>query len=200
IALRYDRAALRLDGFLDGSKMATFNGDRNAPGENGLATYFAVGLSDAANMGNGAFFKGQVDEIRIWNTARPDLDIRLDRFRRLPQGQLGLIAYWRCDELTGTAAYDSSGLGNDGRLSNSTLHTLSTAPTYTFVPILRNGDGTIALQFLSDAGQLMRLDASSDLRTWSPLVTKPVPANNLFEFEDNGVTSRSTRFYRLKAP
>src|SRR5207302_3020675 len=145
--------------------------------------------------GNG--FNGQVDEIRIWKTARSDADIRVNRFRQLSGYNPGLIGYWRCDEPDGFTAYDSSGLGNHARLIGSALRTSSTAPIYDIVPIARNSGGTIALQFLSDAGQLMRLDASSDLRTWSPLVTKPVPANNLFEFEDNGVTSHSTRFYRL---
>jgi hypothetical protein len=199
VAIRYDKAARRLDGFLDGAKLAGVDGVRAAPSENGYGTYFGIGLYDEANMGGGHFFTGQIDEIRIWKTARSDAEIRLNRFRRFSRPQAGLVANWSCDELDGSVAYDSSGLFNDARLSNSNLRASSTAPIFEVTPIAKSTNGTIRLQFLSEAGQTVRLDASSDLQNWTSLITNTVPAYNLFQFEEDSA-NHSTRFYRLRAP
>lgn len=40
---------------------------------------------------------GQLDEIRVWNFARPTEDVARDRFRRLTGKEPGLTAYWNFD-------------------------------------------------------------------------------------------------------
>jgi hypothetical protein len=44
--------------------------------------------------GNDNFFSGQLDEIRIWNTARSALEIKENRFSELAGDENGLVAYY----------------------------------------------------------------------------------------------------------
>ena len=61
-------------------------------------------------------YTGQIDEVRIWNYARTQTEIRRDMCRRLTGTESGLVGYWRFDECGGNTAFDSSGNGNDGTL------------------------------------------------------------------------------------
>jgi hypothetical protein len=51
-----------------------------------------------------AFFKGALDEVRIWRTVRTAAEIETNYRRLLNGDEPGLVAYWRFDEGTGTAA------------------------------------------------------------------------------------------------
>src|SRR5262249_29697257 len=65
----------------------------------------------------GRFFSGIIDEVRIWNIALSQTQIKTTMNQTLSVPQPGLIAYWRLDE-TGNYAIDSSGNGNTGTLVN----------------------------------------------------------------------------------
>ncbi len=60
------------------------------------------------------FFGGQIDEVRIWNVARSQDEIRAAMYRRFQCEQEGLVGYWHFDEASGDGVRDSSGHGNDG--------------------------------------------------------------------------------------
>lgn len=45
-------------------------------------------------------FKGQIDEIRIWNRALSATDVRCNRDRSLEKNAQGLVLYYRCNENT----------------------------------------------------------------------------------------------------
>ncbi|HEY9763880.1 MAG TPA: LamG domain-containing protein, partial [Trichocoleus sp.] len=47
-------------------------------------------------------FFGQIDEVRLWNRARTEREIRQDKNLRLTGQEPGLLAYWRLDEGSGT--------------------------------------------------------------------------------------------------
>ena len=68
-----------------------------------------------------AYFKGELDEIRIWNDVRTPEQIRAFMCCHLdnPILETNLIGYWRLDEGTGQMAYDSSGHNHHGRLGSS---------------------------------------------------------------------------------
>ncbi len=66
--------------------------------------------------GSGVYFQGQIDEVRLWNYARTQTEIRRDMCRRLTGNEPGLAGYWRLDECRGTTAFDSSVNGNHGTL------------------------------------------------------------------------------------
>lgn len=62
------------------------------------------------------YFRGRIDEVRIWNRPRSETEIAATWNRTLALPQSGLVAYWRFDEGAGQVAHDASGLGHDGRL------------------------------------------------------------------------------------
>ena len=64
-------------------------------------------------------FVGQLDEVRLWNTARQQDDIVHDMTRTLPAGTPGLVGDWRFNELPGYPVQDSSGQGNNGWLQGT---------------------------------------------------------------------------------
>ena len=61
-------------------------------------------------------FKGQIRDLRIWNVARSDKDIRQHMTHRLTGKERGLVAFWPLDEGEGQTARDQSPNHNDAIL------------------------------------------------------------------------------------
>ncbi|MCP4710677.1 MAG: T9SS type A sorting domain-containing protein [Planctomycetes bacterium] len=61
----------------------------------------------AANTGDNYFFDGQLDEVRLWETARSQTNIQSTMNNILTGEEDGLAAYWQCNEGYGTALSDS---------------------------------------------------------------------------------------------
>ena len=79
------------------------------------------------------YYKGELDELRIWSVVRTLDEIRLDRARVLRGDEPGLVTYYRFDEGSGVVAGDSSPTGNAGSLgetieTKAPMWMLSTAP------------------------------------------------------------------------
>ena len=68
--------------------------------------------------GYNAPFAGQLDEVRVWNIARPAASIAADVNASLQGNEAGLVAYWKLDEGKGTTAADATGHGYTGNLSS----------------------------------------------------------------------------------
>lgn len=66
----------------------------------------------------GDMFNGTIDEVRLWDVARTEEEIRANMCKKLDGDESGLIGYWRLDEGTGTTANDETG-NNNGTLTNS---------------------------------------------------------------------------------
>ena len=58
------------------------------------------------------FYKGMADEIRIWNIARSEEQIRNDMYRTLTGYETGLVSYYQFNEGSGTTTYDNVSLNN----------------------------------------------------------------------------------------
>jgi Concanavalin A-like lectin/glucanases superfamily len=56
-------------------------------------------------------FAGWFDELRLWSRARSIAEIAADRMLVLPVQVLGLVGYYRFEEVAGTAVSDSGGAG-----------------------------------------------------------------------------------------
>ena len=86
-----------------------------------------IGRSAYASDGyaNAAF-----QEIRIWNVARSQSDILSTMNRQLRGNESGLLAYWRCNQTSGTTLTNSSAAGNvyNGTLIGAAGFTNSSAP------------------------------------------------------------------------
>ena len=76
-------------------------------------------------ISNGSDFKGKIAEVRLWNTARTQADIKATMHQRLTGQKPGLVGYWPLDEGSGTTVYDQtyqnlSTLQNQGIITGAT--------------------------------------------------------------------------------
>ena len=110
---------------MDGALAATDSG-----GATGAVTPSAPLLLGRSGT---SFLQGSLDEVRVWQLARTEGDIRRDLYRRLTGGEPLLRAYWRVDadilqfvvdattaQHTGTlGASDSVAADDPGRVASS---------------------------------------------------------------------------------
>ncbi|KMQ52943.1 hypothetical protein CHISP_0164 [Chitinispirillum alkaliphilum] len=84
-------------------------------------TYYSLdgGNSIASRGGTQNFFRGQLDEIRFWNTTRTPHEIEQNMYSPLPGNKTGLQGYWRFDEGTGPTAMDATPNQNHGNLQGA---------------------------------------------------------------------------------
>lgn len=75
-----------------------------------------------------AFFEGDVDEVRVWSTARTGAEIRQAMFAELTGDEPGLVAWYPGDELGGTVLPNAVAGGADGTLQGGTAWVVSTLP------------------------------------------------------------------------
>jgi type II secretory pathway pseudopilin PulG len=80
------------------------------------------------------FFKGEVAEVRIWNTALRARRIANIWNHNLPLPQPGLVLCYRFDEGSGTSVHDVSGNGNDGTLLNGVSWVRPNSPALVSAP------------------------------------------------------------------
>ncbi len=108
----FDSASASLKLFINGiletsmtPSTLTMNRDTDQP--------FRMGTYDFSFHPN---FKGQMDEVRIWNVARTQAEIQADMNRELSGTESGLVGYWKFNEGSGNTVYDFSPNNNDGTL------------------------------------------------------------------------------------
>ncbi|QTA78941.1 Immunoglobulin-like fold-containing protein [Desulfonema limicola] len=76
---------------------------------------------------NGEWFKGQIDEVRIWNTARTQEQIQQNLNTTLAGNETGLVAYYNFDHISGTILTDLTANAYHGTLTNGPVWIASTA-------------------------------------------------------------------------
>ena len=64
------------------------------------------------------YYQGQVDEIRIWNVAKSQEEIRTNMCRKLSGNESNLIAYFNLNEALGNEVVDGSTNDNNGTMIN----------------------------------------------------------------------------------
>jgi hypothetical protein len=98
--------------YLNGTPAGTrdFGGSFNSL-ESGARFRFGAATSDAI----GGFFSGQVDEIRVWDHARSQDQVRETMFRTLTGAEAGLVGYWNFDD-PAQPGRDYSAGGHHGKL------------------------------------------------------------------------------------
>lgn len=79
--------------------------------------------------GSHQYFKGDLDEIRIWDYARSAEQIRETMYRPLVGTEPGLIGYWNFDEGSGQEVHDLTSSGITGVLGSS-VNGESSDPTW----------------------------------------------------------------------
>ncbi len=113
IAATYDGATMRV--YING----VFTGSTSfANGITDSGTDFLIGCRSGTT-----FFPGQIDEVRVWNTARTETELRENMMHTLVGNEAGLSAYYRLDNLDGVNIYDLSANANNGTLTNMDANT-----------------------------------------------------------------------------
>jgi hypothetical protein len=79
-------------------------------------------LSDAVQTDTRSF-NGQIDEVRIWNIAKPQSEILAGYNRHISPTSNGLVGYWNFNIASGTTVPDQTSSGNTGTFNTITLST-----------------------------------------------------------------------------
>ncbi|MEO8150363.1 MAG: GEVED domain-containing protein [Bacteroidia bacterium] len=145
VALRYNSNTAILDGLLDGIPSGTVSGPRLTP----VNQYWAFGAIDGTHLGSGAYFSGQLDEIRIWKTALSDAQITQNYQTAIPVNSANLVAYYKLNETSGTTAFDATSNGHNSSLAN--------APSW----IVTSGSDFGANYLWSDGSSINTVNATS---------------------------------------
>ncbi len=95
------------------------------------------------------WFKGVMDELRIWNRALTVGEIRETMCRKLQGNESGLIGYWNFDEIDGDQVRDSSPNGFHGEIKGNPIRVFSGAPL---------GDESVSLYSSNWPGNSLTLD------------------------------------------
>lgn len=112
------------------------------------------------SMGNNDYFKGKIDEVRLYNRALSSNEINNIYTN-------GLEGYWKFDDGTGITASDSSGKGNDGTISGAKWKTGKTGgglyfngtDNYVSVPVINRDQISISAWFRKNINDTSNADA-----------------------------------------
>ncbi len=113
--------------FIDGTEVA--NRDFGRGGFYKSQYPLRIGASHEKGM-DSATFNGQIDEVRIWNVARTEAEIREDMNIKLKGDEPDLVGYWRFDKETEGYISDISPNKNPGRLVGNTKLVGYTRPIF----------------------------------------------------------------------
>ena len=113
--------------YVDGTLVATkTNPHGGKPLGTGTTRYGFIGDGSEAGSENGPrnnlYFKGEVDEIRLWSDVRNLLEIQENKDKCILGVESNLLAYYKMENGAGSAVLtDHSNSGNDGTLRNMNL-------------------------------------------------------------------------------
>lgn len=118
-----------MDIYINGNRMSTSNtgasdGEMvsNFPGDDAKIGYWST------NGGQQVYYKGWMDEVRVWDIALTEEQVRNTMCVRLVGDEPGLIGYWQFDEVSGTTIKDTSSKHYDGAIQGGALRGFSGAP------------------------------------------------------------------------
>jgi hypothetical protein len=158
--------------------------------------YFLNGdlmIGDVLSPGSSFHFPGDIDEVKYFDHALSADDVMGSYTNQISFGATnGLVDYWRFDGNT----LDSVA-GNDGRVIPTASTSFSDIAVVTVAPPAAKliNSGVVGANFSATVsgptGDSYVLQRSSNLSTWTPILTNVVP----FTFSDP-MPSGATRFYR----
>lgn len=161
--------------YIDGESVGTAIDPFQPTTQDGLALYFGC-IRTKEN-----FFKGQLDEIRLWRTARSVEDLRAESHYRLIGNELTLVGYWRFDEGTGTQIFDQTEHANHAQLYSSTSDVInwvkSEAPVGEHPGIRRSSFSIQNRQIASGCTALLYYQQEQTETGYNPTEKKPIKRN-----------------------
>ena len=78
------------------------------------ASPFIIGRN--LDSGDGNYFHGKIDDVRVWNKARSGSEIRADMYRSLTGTETGLAGYWQFGDQVQGVALDATANNLDGTI------------------------------------------------------------------------------------
>ena len=153
IAATYDQTSIKI--YINGNLDATLNANASLP--TGAESWYIGKRWDSND-----YYRGVMDEIRVWNVARTQAQIQASMNTSVPTNSTGLRAYYKLDESVGTSTADATGNGYNGTLTNgSTWQVPSTS-------ILGGAQNTI---LWSPGGQTTNVITATTSGTYTAIVT-----------------------------
>jgi hypothetical protein len=151
VACVYDgsKQAIYIDGELDATR--TDWNDHEMSGNDAPMTL------GANSSGNGRFYSGELDDVRVWNTARSLLEIRGSRLSTLTGDEADLVAYYTFDGGSTADAARSNDLELVGSSQLSQPGALPAPPRL----YARAGDGSVDLRWSERVGPSGQNEAAS---------------------------------------
>jgi hypothetical protein len=111
----------------NGNLTAYLNGLQSAQTSTAASAYSATSSLVTLGCGDGtwAFFKGMIDEVRIWNTTRTQNQIAANMRKELAGNESGLATYYKMNEGSGTTLSDNqtNGSPNDATIVGASRST-----------------------------------------------------------------------------
>ncbi len=95
--------------------------DANTSGIISSGSNLRIGSRNDTTFSNYYYFNGQIDDVRIWNIARNQAEIKQYMNTTLTGSESNLVAYYNFDQISGTTTLpDLAGGDNNGTLTNMT--------------------------------------------------------------------------------
>ncbi len=120
IAVSYDKGLIKT--YANGSLVHTYDGTGTIGDVFASQDEFRIGYRQAANS---QYFKGQIDEVRIWNTVKAQAEIQANINQKLSGNEQGLVGYWNFEEGTVNTVNDLTANKNNGTLINGVQRTVA---------------------------------------------------------------------------
>ena len=144
VAVVYNNSTREISMYLDAANIAEIA--RTVPLADVVQTNDRFSLAQEwDNAVASGFFAGQMDEVRIWTTARTTAQIADNRFREIPVNSASLAAYYKMTNNTGTTVTDNTGLSRTGTLVGGAAWQTST--------VTKSSNGTMSADQTIDEGE-----------------------------------------------
>ncbi len=150
----------------------------------GTANYtINIGAGAYDPLNSTQYYDGNLDEIRVWNSARNIDEIKANMFKELNGDENNLQAYYKMSTATGTTLVDNSSNSNDGTISGATWGT-------NYVPL-----GNLNSSYQTDMEGLWEATGTSASQASNGLtmtVSSTLSEENFAVFGNNNTSSTST--------
>ncbi|MFY7911211.1 MAG: LamG-like jellyroll fold domain-containing protein, partial [Emticicia sp.] len=110
ITMVYNGSAMSVmvDGEFVGTKPASIVREKN---------YLNIG----SKIGNDGFFKGKIDDIRVYNRPLTQTEVNSTKNRSVSKSENGLVSYWKMDEGIGVKVFDNTTIPTNANVFGATF-------------------------------------------------------------------------------